>query len=377
MTKKAIKETKETKAIQDSAPVVEPPKRTLITFMLSEKGGMGKTTVGLVAAEQMTAAKHPFFLIDADASTPNVGLTYRKAMYEGFKKASTVMENIDPPTFDRKGSTVAENTAPSTASRKGSTTTKKKEEVINLQEQITFTGNSNDYFLADQILDIAKKQDVLIVMPSQVAAYLNRWIEQNDVLGMLADPDNTIDIVFFFITNGTPESMELFVESVEASQGKIQHVLVKNLGASTNIRWQRFDADGKIRAFLAKHEFQSIYFPEILIAPDEKNKILSEYIPWGEALSSDWISFSTKRRLNKCLKEATQALGSTGLIPYHPDYIPEAVLIAEAEAKAQAEIEAKAQEAEAEAALKESEAPSPPESLEKVGADTGVIKAPL
>ncbi len=111
--------------------------------------------------------------------------------------------------------------------------------------------------------------------------------------------------------------MELFVESVEASQGKIQHVLVKNLGASTNIRWQRFDADGKIRAFLAKHEFQSIYFPEILIAPEDKNKILSEYIPWGEALSSDWASFSTKRRLNKCLKEATQALASTGFIPYH------------------------------------------------------------
>ena len=82
MTKKAIKTVK--------APAPDPiidttPKRTSIGFMLSEKGGMGKTTVALTAAEQMTAANHPFFLIDADASTPNVGLTYRKAMYEGFR----------------------------------------------------------------------------------------------------------------------------------------------------------------------------------------------------------------------------------------------------------------------------------------------------
>jgi hypothetical protein len=32
------------------------------------------------------------------------------------------------------------------------------------------------------------------------------------------------------------------------------------------------------------------------------------------------------------LKEATQALGSTGSIPYHPDYIPEAVVAANLEA---------------------------------------------
>jgi hypothetical protein len=62
------------------------------------------------------------------------------------------------------------------------------------------------------------------------------------------------------------------------------------------------------------------------VAPEDKNKILSEYIPFGEAIDSDWIPFSTNRRLKKWLKEATQALGSTGVIPYHPDYIPEAVV---------------------------------------------------
>jgi hypothetical protein len=351
MTKKAIKTVK--------APAPDPvidttPKRTSIGFMLSEKGGMGKTTVALTAAEQMTAANHPFFLIDADASTPNVGLTYRKAMYEGFRNGTTVTENLDLQTV----------------SRKNSTATKKKEEVLTLQEQITFTGNADDYFLADQIFDIAKQQDVLIVMPSQVAAYLNRWIEQNDVVGMLADPDNTIDIVFFFITNGTPESLELFVESVEASQGKIPHVLVKNLGAPTNIRWERggFDPDGRIQALLDKYGFQSIFFPEMLIAPEDKNKILSEYIPFSEAIDSNWIPFSTNRRLKKWLREASLALWSTGLIPYHPDYIPEAVLIAEAEAEAAAEAALKAAEAAAqmESAIEAAEATTGEELGEEI-----------
>ena len=130
---------------------------------------------------------------------------------------------------------------------------------------------------------------------------------------------------------------------------------MKNLGAATNIRWNRFDEDGKVQTLLDKYQFQSIYFPEILIAPEDKNKILSEYIPWGEALNSDWIPFSTKRRLTKCIREATQALGSTGLLPYHPDYIPEAVLIAQAEAALKA--------SEAAGSI---EASSTPESSEKV-----------
>jgi hypothetical protein len=75
------------------------------------------------------------------------------------------------------------------------------------------------------------------------------------------------------------------------------------------------------------------------VAPEDKNKILSEYIPFGEAIDSEWIPFSTNRRLKKWLKEATQALGSTGAIPYHPDYIPEAIVAAEVAANLEAAID--------------------------------------
>jgi CobQ/CobB/MinD/ParA nucleotide binding domain len=292
------------------------PARTTIWVAISEKGGMGKTTVGLAIAELLTAAERRFFLIDADASTPNVGLTYRQEMYRGFRNSNPIVSEVESATVSRKA--------------ESSMATKSKGVDFILQEQITFTGNADSYFHADKILDIARTQDVLIVMPSQVASYVNRWLEQNDVVGMLEDPDNTIDIVFFFITNGTPESIDLFVESVESTQGKIPHVLVKNLGAPTNIRWKHgFDEDGKVRAILDKCGFQSIFFPEMEVAPEDKNKILSEYIPFGEAIDSEWIPFSTNRRLKKWLKEATQALGSTGSIPYHPDYIPEVVAAAE------------------------------------------------
>jgi hypothetical protein len=294
---------------------------TVVSIYGSEKGGMGKSIVASVAAEQMTAANQPFYLIDADASTPNVGLTYRPDFYQPFRDRVEIQGNGLPESIYKN---------PSNATAL-------------LQERIVFTGSEDDYFLADRIFDMAKRRDVMLVLPSQVSSHINRWLHQNDVVGMLADPNNKIKFVYYFITNGTPESLELFEESVEAFEGKIPHVLVKNLGAATNIRWNRFDENRKIQALLNKHSFQSIYFPDILIAPEEKNKILSEYIPWGEALNSDWISFATKRRLTKCLTVATQALGSTGLIPYHPDYVPEAVLIARAEAAA-AEAKPKADE---------------------------------
>lgn len=349
-TDKATKTAKATNKVKDPKPAEAPTeptesKETLVSIFGSEKGGIGKTIVALMAAEQMTAANHPFFLIDADASTPNVGLTYRPEIYQQYRGQGEVKNDLPPSLYN-----------PSNSGTKTATLTS--------SERITFTGSNDDYFLADKIFDIAKDRDVMIVLPSQVASYVNRWLHQNDVVGMLEDPKNKIKFVYYFITNGTPESLDLFEESVEAFGGKIPHVLVKNLGAATNIRWNRFDEDGKIQALLDKYQFQSIYFPEILIAPEDKNKILSEYIPWGEALGSDWIPFSTKRRLTKCIREATQALGSTGLIPYHPDYIPEAVLIAQAEAEATL----KASEAAG-----STEAPSTPESSEKVVEGNGEV----
>jgi hypothetical protein len=316
------------------APDLTPtiPIETTVSIFGSEKGGMGKSIVASIAAAQMTAANQPFYLIDADASTPNVGLTYRQEFYQQFQgRAEIKNSNLPQSLYNPSGTATL---AP---------------------ERIVFTGSESDYFLADQIFDMAKQKDVMLVLPSQVAKHLSRWLDQNDVVGMLADPNNKIKFVYYFITNGTPESLELFKESVEAFGGKIPHVLVKNLGAATNIRWSRFDEDGKVQALLDKYGFQSIFFPEILIAPEDKNKILSEYIPWGEAIESDWIPFSTKRRLTKCLKEATQALGSTGLIPYHPDYIPEAVMIAQAGAAAAVEIELRAAETDA-AVVAEAEA---------------------
>ncbi len=320
-TTKAAKTTTKPKA-PDSIPTA--PIETTVSIFGSEKGGMGKSIVASIAAEQMTAANQPFYLIDADASTPTVGLTYRADFYQQFRDGGEIQDrNLPPSLYNPSGiATLA-------------------------PERIVFTGSEDDYFLADRIFDMAKQKDVMLVLPSQVANHINRWLHQNDVVGMLADPNNKIKFVYYFITNGTPESLELFEESVAAFGGKIPHVLVKNLGSATNIRWNRFDEDGQVQALLDKYQFQSIFFPEILIAPEDKNKILSEYIPWGEAINSDWIPFSTKRRLTKCIKEATQALASTGLIPYHPDYVPEAVSIAQAEAASAAMIAVQAEAAEA------------------------------
>jgi hypothetical protein len=280
--------------------------RTTILVSISEKGGMGKTIVGLTAAEQLTAANRAFFLVDADVSTPNVGLTYAPQMYREFKDVALQGGRAGAPTLSRKG----KDSEP---------------DRLTLQEQIVFTGNPDNYFHADKIFELAKVRDVLLVLPSQVATHINQWLEQNDAVEMLQDPQNTIDIVFLFITNGTRESLALFVESVERFQGQIPHVLVKNLGAPTDIRWERgdFDPDGQIQALLDKYRFESIVFPEMLVAPEDKNKILSEYIPFGSALADTWMSDPSKRRLNKWLREATQALGSTGYIPYHPKYTPQ------------------------------------------------------
>ena len=82
-TKTTQKKDSTPKKPKEIVPTSEP-KYTTISIFGSEKGGMGKTIVASVAVEQMTAANHQFYLIDADASTPNVGLTYRPEIYQQY-----------------------------------------------------------------------------------------------------------------------------------------------------------------------------------------------------------------------------------------------------------------------------------------------------
>ncbi|NJR32276.1 MAG: hypothetical protein HC778_04785 [Chamaesiphon sp. CSU_1_12] len=56
----------------------------------------GKSIVASVAAEQLTAANQPFYLIDADASTPNVGLTYRQEFYQQFRDGGETQDRNLP-----------------------------------------------------------------------------------------------------------------------------------------------------------------------------------------------------------------------------------------------------------------------------------------
>ena len=276
---------------------VKPQDPTSIIIVGGVKGGLGKSIIGGVAAFQMKAAKLSFDLVDADADTPNVGLTYEKELYQGFRNNGLARSSATLVPGD--------NDLP-------------LEEI----EQITFSGEAGNYFAADRIITIAEQKSVLVVLPALPASDLDRWLDQNDIVGMLDDPQNTTDIIHFFVSNGTAESLQLFRDSVESSKGKIPHVLVLNHGAATNIQWKWFDRDKQMAKYLEQYGFKSIVFPEMIVDPTVKNKIFSEYIPYGEVLKADWLPSPSKRRLNKWLREATQVLGSTGYIPYHPDYLP-------------------------------------------------------
>lgn len=272
-------------------------KRFSILIFGGEIGGIGKSMVARVGVEQKIAAKQEFYLIDADASTPNVGLTYEKSMYEAFLSQGTTSSN--PRSLD--------------------SSFKQK---LQLRQRITFTGDVKSYLMADEILELAREKDTIVVLPSQVALYVDRWIEHNDITGMLAEADNPIDFHYFFVTNGTPESIDIFIDSVEKTQGKIPYVLVKNLGAATNIDWKWFDRDEKAKTIIDKYQLKTVEFPELVILPEVKTKIFSENISFTKALTSDWMPYSSKRRLTTWLRSATQGLGATGLLPYHPEYLP-------------------------------------------------------
>jgi NUBPL iron-transfer P-loop NTPase len=265
--------------------------------VLSNKGGVGKTTVGLTVAEQLAASNNPFIIIDTDAFDPSVGLTYDKETYELIRSSQKI---VSDSTFKKV------------------TDMNMDELRLAIWETIK---NGEYYFALDMIFESIERQNILLILPSEHFSVLQKWMEDCKIAQAIEHPENELNIVFFFVTDGTPISLKLFDESVKYFDGKIQHVLVKNLGAKTNINWEHsFDVDGRTQNTLSQYGFQSISFPELIIDLEYKNKIFSEYIPFQEAIKSNWISKGSQIRLNKWLAEVTKSMGSTGFVPYHPSY---------------------------------------------------------
>ena len=234
--------------------------RNRIHFIDGEKGGVGKTFCCRLFLQYFLDKGLPFTPVEADRSNPDAARRYSQLNF----KFAVFSED------DRKTR-------------------------------------------ADELIEYAKVNPVVISLPSQVATSLNAWLD--DALDVAKD--NNIELVRWFVSSGKFETLNLFKESLKRHGGNMPYVLVKNYGVKHF--WSGFKPEKGLKRevfdLIDKYQVKVIDLSELR---DQENELIEEAkIPLGavetsEAFAGRSVSVS---RVKKYLAGVYTTFESTGLFP--------------------------------------------------------------
>lgn len=160
---------------------------------------------------------------------------------------------------------------------------------------------------ANHLFDFAIEKPVIVSLPSQVANPLNDWIDA----ALLDAKEYKVELVRWFVSSGTYESLNLFHNALEKHGGKFPHILVKNLGVGDD--WSELSELTDLIALMKKSKVKGIDFPKL--SAHERNKLQKHNLTFGEARESKEWQVMSKSRLKIFLTKAYEAIESTKLVP--------------------------------------------------------------
>ncbi|WP_239005527.1 hypothetical protein [Gloeothece citriformis] len=172
-----------------------------------------------------------YIFYDADRTSPDVGLVYEPSKYD--KIIADVGRGTTTAPSDE--ATVKEEDYP-TASQivtVGGTTVGEESQMLS---HIYFSEDEEDIFKADRLCDQALEDNIVVVnLPAQVEVILDRWFSQQRILESI-ESDADTKMYFWFVTDGSPESLELLSHSIKIFSQQIDHIVVCNLGLNRRAR---------------------------------------------------------------------------------------------------------------------------------------------
>lgn len=282
---------KSSKATADSKIVIEPIKG-LVHFFDGDKGGVGKSLCCATFSQYFLDSKIPFILLEADRYNPDL-----KRKYEGLADTGLAVFSDDP-----------------------------------------------DKTKADEIIEYAKKKQVVISLPSQVGKPLAVWLED----ALETAEEERIKFIRWFVVSGSYESLNLLRLSLKKYASKMQYVVVKNFGLSDDWtpleaapdpdinyeklpEWESKGVDNEeseleqlieqreteakqIVYLMRKYDVKTIDFPKL---PARERYLLDAYnLTFSKALSSRVFESKSmsKTRIRKFLQAAYEQFELTGLL---------------------------------------------------------------
>ena len=114
----------------------------------------------------------------------------------------------------------------------------------------------------DIIFNEAIKRPVIVNLPSNANDPLNRWIRETNILDIGATYQ--VEIYKLFVTDGCYESLKIFKSSLEAFEGKLRHILIRNTGRLTNNPdFGYLEEDQEYQELITKYKIPVYDFPSL------------------------------------------------------------------------------------------------------------------
>lgn len=151
-----------------------------------EKGGVGKSLVARTMIQYCLDKKMPFVPVETDRSNPDVAGVYKT-----------------------------------------------------ISQYAVFTEDERHADKADKIFELAMTKTVIANLAAQSHRAVKGWIEKNLLLKL--GEAQGVSFCKWFVSTGGYDSLNLFKQSVNSYEGKVPHILVRNLGLCDD--WEHVNAD--------------------------------------------------------------------------------------------------------------------------------------
>ncbi len=221
-----------------------------ISFVLNDKGGVGKTTVCSALVEALLTSNRAFSLFDADRSNPDV-----RAAYKDITQCRMAL----------------------------------------FSEADRFQDSPNNIYNA------AQDKPVLVNLPAQVQAPLFQWFNENEILEIAEE--EKLQFYLFHITDGQYESINILLQYLEFFGDRVEHILVKNWGKTEN--WQLVNNHPQLQEYIHNYQIRVLNFPKFH-GIKELEFIRQNRLSFSDAFAhSDFIAIS-RRRITRFMRETRE-----------------------------------------------------------------------
>lgn len=220
-----------------------------------EKGGVGKSTFGKTVCHYFETNSIEFVLVDADPNNPDVAEVYGGITNIHFKVADD---------------------ATAIASKQSA--------------------------LVDKIFEMAFEKTVLVNLPANVHEQVAYWIESNNLLD--SEFASQVKICKWFLSNGSYNSVTLFLNSLEKYQGKLAHCFVRNNGICWD--WETVEQREDFKQAQEKYRFGDIIFSGLRAT--ERDYLEKNRQPFKLALQDEKLPILSRQRLAKFLRSSKEAI---------------------------------------------------------------------